>query len=111
MFSNDEELYAEVEEVSERACEKIWRRPLDKELFPVIESEVADIQNSAQGSTMGGGAIVAGLFLQEFVEDHSWVHVDIAPVSWESKDIDYSIKGATGYGVSLLYETVKVISR
>ena len=73
--------------------------------------EVADIQNSAQGSTMGGGAIVAGLFLQEFVEDHSWVHVDIAPVSWESKDIDYSIKGATGYGVSLLYETVKVISR
>ena len=52
-----------------------------------------------------------GLFLQEFVEDHSWVHVDIAPVSWESKDIDYSIKGATGYGVSLLYETVKVIYR
>ena len=111
VFSNDEELYAEVEEASERACEKIWRLPLDKELFPVIESEVADIQNSAQGSTMGGGAIVAGLFLQEFVEDHSWVHVDIAPVSWESKDIDYSIKGATGYGVSLLYETVKVISR
>ena len=110
VFSNDEELYAEVEEASERACEKIWRLPLDKELFPVIESEVADIQNSAQGSTMGGGAIVAGLFLQEFVEDHSWVHVDIAPVSWESKDIDYSIKGATGYGVSLLYETVKVMA-
>lgn len=110
VFSNDEELYAEMEEASERACEKIWRLPLDQELHVVIDSEVADIQNSAQGSTMGGGAIVAGLFLQEFVEDHSWIHVDCAPVNWEPKGNDYSIKGATGYGVSLLYETVKVMT-
>lgn len=48
---------AEVEEASERACEKIWRLPLDKELFPVIESEVADIQNSAQGSTMAAAPL------------------------------------------------------
>ena len=76
-----------------------------------FRSEVADIKNSCPGNTMGGGTIVAGLFLQEFVESHPWVHVDMAPVNWAADGNAYCIHGATGYGVSLLYETVKVISR
>ena len=110
VLSNDDELYEEVLEASRISCEKIWRLPADKELFPVLQSEVADIKNSNPGNTMGGGTIVAGLFLQEFVESHPWVHVDMAPVNWAADGNAYCIHGATGYGVSLLYETVKIIA-
>lgn len=110
VLSNDDELYEEVLEASRISCEKIWRLPADKELFTVLQSEVADIKNSCPGNTMGGGTIVAGLFLQEFVESHPWVHVDMAPVNWAADGNAYCIHGATGYGVSLLYETVKVMA-
>ena len=70
VLANDDELYEEVLEASRISCEKIWRLPADKELFTVLQSEVADIKNSCPGNTMGGGTIVAGLFLQEFVESH-----------------------------------------
>lgn len=111
VLANDDELFAEVSEASRISCEKIWRLPLDRELFDVIKSEVADIKNSNPGNTMGGGTIVAGLFLEAFVEDHPWVHVDMAPVNWLAEGNAYCIHGATGYGVSLLYEAVKVIAQ
>lgn len=111
VLSNDEELYEEMKAASETACEKIWRLPADKELFPVLQSEVADIRNSSPGNTMGGGTIVAGLFIQEFVEGKPWIHVDMAPVNWLPEGNSYCIRGASGYGVSLLYETVKIMAQ
>lgn len=111
VLANDDELYAEVEAASEASCEKIWRLPADKELFAAIRSDVADIKNSSPGNPMGGGSIVAGLFIQEFVEEKPWVHVDMAPVNWLPEGNSYCIHGASGYGVSLLYETVKVLGK
>lgn len=109
VIANDEELFEEIKEASRVSCEKIWRLPADKELFEVLRSEVADIKNSSPGNVMGGGAIVAGLFIQEFTEGKPWVHVDMAPVNWLAEGNSYSIKGGTGYGVSLLYEMVKLM--
>lgn len=111
VIANDEELYEEMLEASKISCEKIWRLPADRELFDVLKSEVADIKNSNPGNPMGGGSIVAGLFIQEFVEERPWIHVDMAPVNWLIEGNAYCIKGGTGYGVSLLYETVKLMTK
>ena len=48
----------------------------------MLRSEVADLKNSNPGNTMGGGTIVAGLFIREFTEGKPWIHVDMAPVNW-----------------------------
>lgn len=111
LMANDEELAAEITEASVVSCEKVWRLPADKELFVALKSDVADIKNSNPNNPVGGGAIIAGLFLQEFTEGKPWAHIDMAPVNWLPEGNAYCIKGGTGYGVSLLYETVKIMTK
>ena len=111
LIANDEELAAEITDAASISCERVWRLPADKELFYVLKSEVADIKSSSPGNTAGGGTIVAALFIQEFTEGKPWAHIDMAPVNWVSEGNSYCIKGGTGYGASLLYETVKLMSK
>lgn len=110
LIVNDEELAAEISDASVISCEKVWRLPADKELFVALKSEVADIRNSNPNNPVGGGVIIAGLFIQEFTEGKPWAHIDMAPVNWLPEGNSYCIKGGTGYGVSLLYETVKIMA-
>lgn len=111
IISNDDELVKIANEASEVACEKIWRLPADKELRHVLDSSIADLKNSAAGSTVGGGTILGGLFIQEFVEDKPWLHIDIASTNWTHEDLPYCPKGGTGFGTSLLYNIVKLMSK
>lgn len=111
VLANDEVLYEACHTASKCSCEKIWRLDADKELRSVLDSAVADIKSSNPGNTMGGGTIVAGLFIQEFAENKPWMHIDMASVNWLSDDNSYCCKGGTGYGASLLYHTIKLLSR
>lgn len=111
LIANDDELAAEITDAAAISCERVWRLPADKELFFVLKSEVADIKSSAPGNTAGGGTIVAALFIQEFTEGKPWAHIDMAPVNWVPEGNSYCIKGGTGYGASLLYETVKLMAK
>ena len=108
VLSNCDSLHGVLQEASRCSCEKIWRLDLDKELRPVLDSAVADLKSSNPDSPAGGRSIVAGLFLQEFVEGKPWVHIDMAPVNWLAEENPYCGKGATGYGVSLLYQFLKL---
>ena len=69
-----------------------------------IESEVADLKNI--GSSYGG-ALTAGLFLQEFVDGAPWVHLDIAGPARANADDGYLSKGGTGFGVRTLIELAR----
>jgi leucyl aminopeptidase len=62
---------------------------------------VADLKNIASGRY--GGALVAGVFLQEFVEAGTpWAHLDIAgPADAQDEDVE-TRKGGTGFGVRTL---------
>ena len=111
IISNDEELVRFAQEASEIACEKVWRLPADKELRHVLNSSIADLKNSAIGTTVGGGTILGGLFIQEFVEDKPWLHIDIAGTNWTHEDLPYCPKGGIGFGTSLLYNIVKLMSK
>lgn len=111
IMSNDDEFVKIAQQASEVACEKIWRLPADKELRHVLDSSIADLRNSAVGSNVGGGTILGGLFIQEFVEDKLWLHIDIAGTNWTHEDLPYCPKGGIGFGTSLLYNIVKLMSK
>jgi leucyl aminopeptidase len=81
--------------------EKLWQLPLDDEYRKAIRSEIADMKNVG---SRDGGAITAAKFLQEFVEDTPWVHLDIAAMDLDHDGRPYACKGATGFGVRTLVQ-------
>jgi leucyl aminopeptidase len=87
---------------SKEAGERLWELPLEEAYAPQLKSDIADLKNIT--STRYGGAITAGLFLQEFIEPGTaWAHLDIAgPAFAERPFRSYLGKGGTGYGVRLL---------
>lgn len=110
VVSNDDDFYDVIKEAAFISCEKVWKLDADEELRSAISSAVADIKNSASDNPVGGGVITAALFIKEFVENKPWIHIDMAPVNMVKEAISYCPKGATGYGASLLYYTIKLIS-
>ncbi|MEE8348331.1 MAG: leucyl aminopeptidase [Acidobacteriota bacterium] len=101
VFCNNDKLYDRVLRASEQSGEKLWRLPLDDEYRKEIESSIADVKNSGN---RWGGAITAAKFLQEFVGDVPWCHIDIAGVDLFKSE--GSIQGPTGFGVRTLVEIV-----
>ena len=49
-----------------------------------------------------GGAITAALFLEHFVGDVPWAHIDIAGTAWSEADRGWMTAGCTGFGARLL---------
>jgi leucyl aminopeptidase len=84
--------------------ERIWEMPLWDEYREFLKSDLADIKNVGGRP---GGSILAAKFLQNFVGDVPWIHVDIAGVDFKEKDDSYHSKGATGFGARLLLQFLK----
>ena len=49
-----------------------------------------------------GGACTAAAFLQQFVGETTWAHLDIAGMDIFQKATEYAAPGSTGFGVRLL---------
>ncbi len=99
LMSNDDALAAELLEAAAAAGEPAWRLPLPREYHKQVEGEVADLKNIG---TRWGGALNAGLFLEEFVAERPWAHLDIAGPA-RSDEIDaHTPKGSTGVAVRTL---------
>ena len=101
VISNDDELAAEVESAGEASGELVWRLPLHAEFKALMKGTVADLSNLA--SKRKAGTITAAAFLEEFVGDTPWAHVDIAGTAWDVGR-EYTGNDASGYGVRLLVE-------
>jgi len=101
MMGTDEKTIARLRKNCGITGEKLWRLPIDKAYRKALDSEVADMKNVGPRQ---GGAITAGKFLQEFVEDTPWVHLDIAGVDLDHEGKPFSTKGATGFGVRTLVQ-------
>ncbi len=104
VFSNDDGLVENLVAAGQATGEKLWRLPLDKAYDKKIDCDVADMKN------IGGrdaGSITAAQFLQRFVNKVPWAHLDIAGVTWSSKDAPTVPKGGTGFGVRLLDRMVR----
>jgi leucyl aminopeptidase len=104
LMGNNDGLIEQIRVAGRRAGEQFWPLPLPPEYRKDLESEVADLKNISGGRY--GGALTAGLFLQEFVDGRPWAHLDIAgPARFESDDA-YVPKGGSGFGVRTIVETV-----
>ena len=104
LMGNNDQAIRTVESAASQAGERVWHLPLPSEYRKQLDSQVADLRNI--GSGRFGGTLVAGLFLQEFIGDTPWVHLDIAgPVTTEEVEAEFP-RGATGFGVRTLLEVV-----
>ena len=106
-FSNDEKLSEQLEHASESTSELLWRMPLHPPYKELLKSDIADIRNIGGRA---GGSICAALFLQEFVENTPWAHIDIAGTAFGSKERGYQPKNGVGFGVRLLIDVLKNLS-
>ena len=103
VLSNNDEFYEELVVAARRSGEKFWRLPNDKCFKKLYKGDFAELKNT------GGrfaGTITAGMFIEEFVQDKPWLHLDIAGTSWTDAANDSTPKGGTGAPVSTLYELV-----
>lgn len=101
LFSNDDTLSSRLQAAGKEVGEPVWRLPLSEAYDKGLTSQIADMQNIA-GPGFGAGSITAAQFLQRFVNDVPWAHLDIAGMTWSKKDRPTSPKGATAFGVRLL---------
>lgn len=101
LFSNSDALAEEVGKAGVRTFERTWRLPLFDEYKEALKSDYADIKNTGGREA---GAVLGGIFLQEFVGNTPWLHLDIAGVSMLTEKMRYWSKGATGMGVRLLVD-------
>ena len=99
IMGNDDTLVKSLIDTAKRSGERFWELPLWEEYFDSLKSDVADMKNSG---SRWGGASAAGVFLQKFVKDVKWAHIDIAGTAFLDKPQKEFIAGSTGAGVRTL---------
>ncbi len=104
ILSNNDKLAKQLVDAGTVCSEPLWRLPLGEEYSKQIESRVADIKNTG-GKT--AGTITAAAYLQKFVGDVPWAHLDIAGTAWDFTEKTYIPKGPSGTGVRTLIEFIR----
>ena len=104
LLATNDALVEQILAAGERAGEPLWRLPLGAEYSKQIESKVADIKNTGGKEA---GTITAAAYLQEFVGDTPWAHLDIAGTAWGFTDKSYIPKGPSGIAVRTLLNLVR----
>jgi leucyl aminopeptidase len=103
LFSNNDELAERLTKVGLETGERVWRMPLGPEYDKLIDSQFADVKNAG---VRNGGSITAAQFLQRFVDNTPWAHLDIAGTAMGAPKTDINHSWGSGYGVRLLERLV-----
>ncbi|MEY2443751.1 MAG: leucyl aminopeptidase, partial [Ilumatobacteraceae bacterium] len=101
VFGNDQPFVDRVKAAATETDEPLWQMPLETKYRKLLDSNVADMKNVGGPY---GGAILAALFLNEFVGDTPWAHLDIAGTMNSESDDGWLSRGATGFGTRLLIQ-------
>ncbi len=101
VFSNDDAFAAKVKDAAADTDEQLWQMPLERSYRKLLDSNVADMKNIGGPY---GGAIIAALFLAEFVGDTPWAHLDIAGTMNSDGDDGWLSRGGTGFGTRLMID-------
>ncbi len=109
LFGNDAAWLEDVRAAGDESGDHVWPMPLHPSYFRHIESSFADVKNCPEKKR--GSSIIAALFLQQFVGEGPWAHLDIAGTAFLARGRDYYPQiGATGYGVRLLAELAERVA-
>ena len=103
VLGNDEALQEKLRSAGEATGERLWPLPLWQDYKDKIKSDIADIKNTGGREA---GTITGAAFLEKYVGKIPWAHLDIAGTAWTTEEQPYRAKGATGFGVRLLLETL-----
>ncbi len=98
-LANNDDVAAQLAAAAAATDERVWQLPLDHRYRDQLKSNVADLSNIGGPY---GGAILAALFLNEFVDGLPWGHLDIAPTMEAERDDLWRSTGSTGFGARLL---------
>jgi leucyl aminopeptidase len=99
LFSNNDELANRLAAAGQATGERVWRMPLGPEYDKMIDSKFADMKNTGGRD---GGSITAAQFLQRFVNDTPWAHIDVAGTAMAASPNDINRSWGPGWGVRLL---------
>ncbi len=106
-FSNDEATYRQFVQALATSGEQFWRLPLGQEYRDQIKSHIADLMNTGGRH---GGACTAAAFLEAFVGETPWIHLDIAAQAWIDEAKPWISKGPSGVAVRSITEWVRSYS-
>ena len=104
LFSNNDELSERLLAAGKSTQERLWRMPMGDEFDKLIDSKNADMKNVGGRY---GGSIAAAQFLQRFVNDTPWAHLDIAGTAMAAPATEINLSWASGFGVRLLDRLVR----
>jgi leucyl aminopeptidase len=110
MYSRDEKLAKKLVEIGEESGERVWHMPLIDDYADSLESDVADLNHAADKGDYSAGSVTAALYLEHFVGDSRWVHLDIAGTGRSENDSGENVKGGTGFGVRLFIDWIVSLS-
>jgi leucyl aminopeptidase len=105
LMTNNESWSQKVLAAAQAAGEKVWPLPMFPHYRDMIKSDIADIKNT--GGSRYAGAISAAKFLEEFVAEVPWVHLDIAGPAWAERENATHEAGGTGCFVRTLVELAR----
>jgi len=105
LFTRDDVLAQNFIEAGQKSGEKLWRLPLCDAFGTAMESPYADLQNIAP-PRYGAGSSTAAAFLERFVTQTPWVHVDIANQDMVYGDMPLVAKGGEAFGIRLFCQWV-----
>ncbi len=105
MMTNDQTLCSAIEASAQAEGEPVWQLPMFDLYDEKVKSKVADIKNVGEGRW--GGAITAAKFLENFVGDVPWVHLDIAGPAFADQSKPHRDGGATGVMVRTLVHWIE----
>ncbi len=105
LFTHSNVLWKKLKKAGDDSGEYVWQMPMYRNYLKSIRSEISDLKNSDYGNA---SSIKAGLFLNEFSGKIPFAHLDIAGTAFLEKGSEYiNVKGATGFGIRLLYNFIK----
>ena len=107
----DDETTAAISAAADASGELLWRLPIPDETREAVRtgSKIADVLQ--HNWVRWGSALFAAAFLEEFVDDRPWAHLDIAGPAWNTGGPwGHVPSGATGYGISTLVEYVRALA-
>ena len=110
MYTRDEKLAQQLSLAGEISGERVWHMPLIDDYADSLLSDVADLNHTAEKGDGSAGSVTAALYLEHFVGERRWLHLDIAGPGRSESDSGENPKGGTGFGVRLLVNWIVSLS-
>jgi leucyl aminopeptidase len=107
-ISNDDAFWAQVDQASREAGDRVWRLPIYADYRILLRSQIADLRNAEYGEA---GTIMGGMFIGEFAAGKPWAHIDIAASAWNTNlELTTVLRGPSGAGTRLCIELAELMA-